>query len=79
MGALSSLLEKEAEENSLQHYMATVGWSIGRFMYKANYLPTFTEIKNGSVVKDDRNGADIVDSIKEKLKSRREMQKNDGI
>ena len=34
MEALSSLLEKKAEERGLLHYMATVGWSIGNALYK---------------------------------------------
>lgn len=72
MGALSSLLEKEAEENSLMHYLATVGWSIGKAYYKQNYLPTFTEMKKGAAARDNRSGAEIVDDLKNKLRKRKD-------
>ena len=72
MGALSSLLEKEAEEKSLMHYVATVGWSIGRAHYKHNYIPTFTEIQKGACVQDNRTGKEIVSGLIEKMKKRKE-------
>lgn len=75
MGALSSLLEKEEEENSLRHYMATVGWSIGKVYYKHNYLPSFTDMKKGASQIDNRTGAEIIEDLITKLKKRKEARK----
>lgn len=73
MEALSSLLEKKAEERGLLHYMATVGWSIGNALYKGNYMPTFTDMKKGTTQNvDNRSGAEIVADIVTKLKKRKE-------
>lgn len=74
MESLSALLEKNAEERGLLHYMSTVGWSIGNTLYKGNYMPTFTDMKKRATQSvDNRSGTEIVADIVSKLERRKEV------
>ena len=68
MGALAALLEKEAEQRHLMEHMAFVGWSIGKFLYRDQYIQSYTDMT--TKVTDTRTGAQIVDDLAARFRKR---------
>lgn len=75
--ALSALLEKEAEEKNLSEYLALVGWSIGKYLYRDHFIPSYADMSKK--VTDNRSGAQIVDDLAEKLRKRKEKREKAGV
>lgn len=76
MGALSALLAEDVQRERQLEYMAVVGWSIGKFFYRDNYIPCYTDMTKKE--KDTRTGAQIVDDLAAKFRKRIEKRKKEG-
>ena len=69
MNALLCLLDEDREQNNWRQYMATVNWSIGRFVYKGEFLPLYTEMLERSKP-DNRTADEVIDDLADKIRKR---------
>lgn len=67
MYALLALLEGDREQENWRQYMAAVNWSIGRFVYRGEYIPMYTQMLENSKP-DDRTADEVLDDLAEKFR-----------
>lgn len=69
MYALLALLDGDREQENWRQYMATVNWSIGRLVYRGEYIPMYTQMLENSKP-DDRTANEVIDDLAEKFRKR---------